>query len=296
MKKLKLIYNPLSGDAAFKNKLDHVIAKFQKSGYSVVPFRLDGEVELDAAFEDINEDYHAIAVSGGDGSVNSVINMLVKNKIDIPVGIFPSGTSNDLASFLGIPRDIDSCCDIITGGAYKLIDIGLVNGCYFANVCSAGLLTDVAYKTDTAMKNTLGQLAYYIRGVEEIPRFSPVKMKITYENKTIEDNMLMILVLNSSSAGGFNKLAPDAQIDDGKLDVIAIKYSNITNMLALFLKILRGEHISDSLIYHLQTDKLAIQCDKKYETDVDGERGPDFPLEISVKHKALRIFVPDSIK
>lgn len=292
MKKILLVYNPLSGDASFKSKLDQVIQNFQSAHLLTVPLRLDNECRLEDIISRLDESFYAVAVSGGDGSVNSVVNALMKYGIKLPLGIFPYGTSNDLGNFLGIPRDIDYCCEIITNGVQRPIDIGRVNDRWFVNVCSAGLLTDVAYKTDTVLKNTLGKIAYYIKGVEEIPRFSPVKMRILYNNKIIEDNMLLILVLNSSSAGGFVKLAPDAVIDDGLLDIIAIKYSNITNMLALFLKILRGDHTSDQLIYYVQTNRLTIHCDKRYDTDIDGEKGPEFPLHIEVAHKSLRFFVP----
>jgi YegS/Rv2252/BmrU family lipid kinase len=294
MKKIKLLYNPLSGDASFKNKLDLVIARFQKEGFCTIPFRLDNERQTEDAFFDIDNSYYAIAACGGDGTLNSIVNIMMKQNINIPLGIFPCGTSNDLANYIGIPRDINNCCDIIINGIQKNIDIGKVNDKYFINVCSAGLLTDVAYKTNTAMKNALGKIAYYIKGIEEVPNFSPIKMKLAFDNNIIEDNMVLIVVLNSSSAGGFTRIAPNATIDDGYLDVIAIKYANIKNMVSVFFKILKGEHINDNNIYYIKTNKILIDCEKHYETDIDGERGPNFPLEIMVLDKALKIFVPNA--
>jgi diacylglycerol kinase (ATP) len=292
MKKVKLIYNPKSGDASFKNKLDIVIGNFQSVGYATVPFRITSDVHIDAAFSDIDQGYDIICVSGGDGTVSSVADAMARLNIKLPLGIFPSGTSNDLAAHMGIPKDIKSCCDIIIKGIIKDIDLGRVNDSHFINVCSAGLLTEVAYKTDTNMKNALGQIAYYIKGIEEIPKYAPIKMRLVSEDRVIEDNLLLLLILNGSSAGGFNKLAPDAVIDDGRMNVIAIKAANISNTLSLFLKIIRGEHIGDPNIYYFSANRLTVECNQLCGTDIDGEKGPSFPLDIEVMHRFLKVFVP----
>ena len=292
MKKIKLIYNPKSGDASFKNKLDAVISRFQKAGYITVLFRLSNDLHIDNAFSDINEDYEIICVSGGDGTISSVADAMARLNIRLPLGIFPAGTSNDFAAHLGISKDIKTCCDIILDGIIKSVDLGSVNGTHFINVCSAGLLTEVAHNTDTSMKNALGQIAYYIKGIEEIPKFSPIRMRLVSEDRIIEDDMILLLVLNGSSAGGFSRLAPDAVIDDGKMKVVAIKYSNISNMLNLFLKVIRGEHIGDANIYYFSTSKLTVECSQICKADIDGEKGPSFPLEIEVMHQFLKVFVP----
>jgi len=292
MKKLKFIYNPSSGDGIFKNKLDYLIERFQNAGYMMVPYRSSNINTLEKAFFDIHEDYEAICVSGGDGTLSSVVNIMASSRLSLPIGIFPFGTANDFAVHLNIPRDIETCCEIIEKGRIKKVDIGSVNDKYFLNVCSAGLLTDVAYKTDTNLKNALGKLAYYMKGIEEIPKFTPFKMRLQYGSNVIYDNFLLFLILNGSSAGGFNRLAPYAKIDDGLMDIIAIKNTNIANILSLFLKILRGEHIGDPNIYHFQAEKLAITCDGSCETDIDGERGPNFPLDIEVNKHFLNVYVP----
>lgn len=292
MKKIKLIYNPRSGDTSFKNKLDTVISKFQGAGYATVPFRISSNLHVDEAFFDIEQDYDMICVSGGDGTVSTVADSMARKNIKLPLGIFPSGTSNDLAAYLGIPKDVNTCCNIILNGIMKNVDLGRVNGSHFINVCSAGLLTDVLYKTDTNMKNALGQIAYYIKSLEEIPKFSPIRVRLQSEDRVIEDNLLLLLILNGGSAGGFNRLAPDAVIDDGKMNVIAIKAANIPNMLSVFLKIIRGEHVGDPNIYYFSTNKLKVECNQPCQTDIDGEKGPSFPLDIEVMYQFLKVFVP----
>ena len=142
-------------------------------------------------------------------------------------------------------------------------------------------------------KNTLGKLAYYIKGVQQLPKFRKIRFRITRENEVIEDYFYLFLVLNGTSAGGFNKLGIDAQIDDGYMDFIGIKACTINDMAVLFSKILRGEHLQDKNIVFFQDNKFDIECLKGVESfkesDIDGERGPDFPLHIEVKRKALKV-------
>ena len=292
MKKVKYIYNPFSGDASSKNKIDIVIERFQNMGYTFVPYRSSKQEKLEEAFSDIDDGYELIAISGGDGTISSVINIMTEKKIGLPIAIFPNGTSNDFATFLGISKDTNECCDIIEMGKTKKIDIGKANDRYFINVCSAGLLTDIPHKTETVLKNALGQVAYYLKSLEEIPKYIPLKMRIEYGDNKIEDTLLMLLILNSRSAGGFNKLAPLAMVDDGKFDVVAIKSGNIPNLLGLFLKILVGDHVTDPQIYYFQTDKMTVNCDSECETDIDGEKGPMFPLTVEVMKQHVEIYVP----
>lgn len=292
MKKVRLIYNPVAGDARFKNRLDTLIKNFQKEGYKVSPYRLMGSNDMPNALSHMDHNYSAIAISGGDGTINNVINEMKKNNIDLPVGIFPFGTSNDFAAHMGIPKNIPKCCEIVARGSIKKVDVGKVNGIYFVNVCSAGLLTEVAYKTDVALKNTLGKIAYYIKGFEEIPKFRSIPMEMEYDNKVIKDNFYLFLVLNGSSAGGFTKIAPYASVRDGLLDVVAIKESNISNILNLLIKVLKGDHVGDPNLYHFQTDKLNILCNQSLESDIDGERGPRLPLSIEVEKGSLMVFAP----
>ncbi|MCQ1531354.1 YegS/Rv2252/BmrU family lipid kinase [Lutispora saccharofermentans] len=292
MRKVRLIYNPVAGDARFKNRLDTVIKNFQKSGYIVSPYRLMKANDMDNALCDLDDKYSAIAISGGDGTINNLINAMRRKAVDLPIGIFPFGTSNDFAAHIGIPKNISQCCDMITDGEIINVDAGTVNGTYFVNVCSAGLLADVPYKTDIGMKNSLGKMAYYLKGFEEIPKLKPIAMRMEYDDKVIDDNFYLFLVLNGRSAGGFLRLAPYASVCDGLLDVIAIKAANITNVINLVLKVLKGEHTSDPNIYHFQTDNLKISSNQIFESDIDGERGPVFPLSIGVKKGDIKVFIP----
>ncbi|HBM75730.1 MAG TPA: lipid kinase [Clostridiaceae bacterium] len=293
MEKINLIYNPGAGDRSFKNRLDEVVEEFQRKGFQVVPYKTLGVDDIDYGVRMMsNDQYSGVAVAGGDGTINRVINSMLKYQVNLPIGIFPWGTANDLASYFGIDRNVKKCCSNIINGKQKPIDLGKINDKYFVNVAAGGLLTDVSQKIDINLKNTLGKLAYYLKGLEQLPNFRPIPVKFETNDSVINSDIFLFMVFNGRSAGGFNMLAKDAKIDDGKLDMIAIKACTIVDLLPLFIKILKGEHLQDDNVIYIKTDRLNIDCDYKVETDIDGEAGPMFPVKFSVLHNAVNIFVP----
>ncbi|RBP41594.1 YegS/Rv2252/BmrU family lipid kinase [Garciella nitratireducens] len=302
MKRVKLIYNPIAGDRSFRSQLDKVVEKFQSNGYYVEIFRTikDKKVILEDFLGEFVDSNTIIAVSGGDGTVNQVVNIMMKKNMEAPLGIFPMGTSNDLGEFLGMPKNISQCCDIIMENSQLKIDVGQINDRYFINVATGGLVANVPQSTNVRLKNTLGKLAYYLKGLEEIPSFHPISILLESKEYTYKGKILLFLILNSQSAGGFKKIAPKAKINDGKFDVIVFKNTSWSVLAKLFLKLLRGEHINDSNVVFFQTDKLLIQPlyeDKEViNIDIDGEIGPDLPLNIQIRPQSLNMILPKKRK
>jgi YegS/Rv2252/BmrU family lipid kinase len=280
MKKVKFIYNPFSGENSIISELDKVIEIHQKYGYTIVPFRISFEVNICDAFNDIHEGYSYILIAGGDGTVDNVVNAMKDKKVNLPIGILPTGTANDFAKNISMPMDIEMACEKILNSEPKKTDVGSINNKYFINVASTGLFTDVSQKTDVNLKNTMGKLAYYIKGLEQLPNFRSLKIKVNSKEVQYDGEMYLMLIFNGQTAGNF-KLAYKAEITDGLLDVIIIKAGHIKDIVSLFIKILRGDHLENGteLIY-FKTDRLEIECHEDIVTDIDGEKGPDFPLVI----------------
>ncbi|WP_051514921.1 YegS/Rv2252/BmrU family lipid kinase [Fervidicella metallireducens] len=238
-----------------------------------------------------SKDFDCIVASGGDGTLNHVINAMIQNNLNVPLGILPSGTANDFANHLGISKKLTDACDVIVNGKTTEFDLGKINDRYFINVAAGGLLTDVSQKIDINLKNTLGKMAYYIKGIEQLPNFRAIPITITTETQTIQEMVYLFVVLNGSTAGGF-KLAPDATANDGTLNLIAIKSCNIVELFNLFIKMLKGEHLESSSVIYLRGREFNIECHEEIETDVDGETGPKFPLNVRVSNKKIKIFTP----
>lgn len=291
MKKIFLIYNPTSGKGTFKNKIDFVIKNFQEHHYIVTPYRLAPQEPAEHVIEKLDTNYYDIIVAvGGDGTLNSVVAGLIKYEVDLPLGIIPMGTSNDFANHLGIPKRLDYCIRTIVKGNYKYVDIGEVNGSRnFVNVVSGGNLSSIAHNTNVHIKNNLGKVAYYINVLGQYPVFQPFKVKISANGRVYDEEALLFFILNSPCAGGFKSLAPKASVDDGKFDVVVIKNCKFAEKLSLFMKVLKGMHHDDNYVLYFQTDKLLVECGDDVETDIDGEKGPAFPMDIQRK-KSIRIY------
>lgn len=289
MRKVKLIYNPYSGENTIISELDSIIRIHQKYHFEVVPFRIGRDFDLKLAFYDLDEDYKYILVAGGDGTVDNVVNMMKKMKIDLPIGILPTGTANDFAKFIGMSPDIEKACIQILSSDVMEVDIGKINEKYFINVASTGLFTDISQKTDDNLKNTIGKLAYYVKGLEQIPNFRKLKVKVQSQNNSFEGDMYLMLVFNGATAGNL-ELAYKANISDGLLDVIIIKAGIIKDIIPILVKMIKREPLeSVKGIAYFKTDKLFIECNEGIVTDIDGEKGPDFPLEIRCINNGLKI-------
>jgi len=304
VKYLKLIYNPFSGDKSFKFNLDPVIAVFQKAGFEVHIFRSMVEGDIDAHLKSVSRaglfQYDTIAVSGGDGSVNIVINAMMKYDIKAKLGIIPSGTANDFAAFLHIPSEPDLAARVIAGGKTVKSDLGAANGAYFINVCAAGHFANISQNIDTEFKNTLGKLAYYIKGLEQASGLVSMPLKITNSKAVYEGNFYLFVVLNSAGTGGIVNLVKNADIGDGEFDFIAVREGQFIELASLFINLLKGEHLTDPAALYFRDSYIKIETNGKninpelLETSLDGERGPDLPVEIKNIKKAITVYVPKS--
>ena len=149
------------------------------------------------------------------------------------------------------------------------------------------------------MKNALGNLSYYLKGVEQIPSFHKIPFRITTSKEVIEEYLYLYMIMNSAGTGGFTKLSPQASIQDGMFEFLAIRAKPLIELPPVFLKMLTGEHINDKKnILYIRDNYFKIEClqddFKIMESTVDGEMGPKMPFELKVIPKAIRVFVNPS--
>ncbi|BCZ44810.1 lipid kinase [Clostridium gelidum] len=279
MKNVRFIYNPYSGENNIINELDNVIKLHQEADMTIVPYRIQKGKDLAEALDIIDETYSYILIAGGDGTVDSLVNAMKHRNINIPIGILPVGTANDFGKFINMSSDIQEACRQILDSKPVAVDVGKINDDYFINVASTGLFTDISQKIDANLKNTIGKLAYYLKGIEELPNFRKLKVKLSSKECDYEGEMYLLLVFNGKTAGSLN-LAYEAEITDGKLDVIMFKAIQVMELLPLFIKLLKGEHLDSDKVVYFKTDDVYIESPEDIVTDIDGERGPDFPLRI----------------
>lgn len=294
MKRIKFIINPSSGRQAMEKKIDTLCKLLLDDGYILAKYftknKYDAMLE---ARRTCSEDFDLIVVCGGDGTVNEVVKGIATAKRRIPIAILASGTVNDFANYLEIPRNTYEFFDLIKRSNIIDVDIGCVNEDYFVNVAAGGLLTNVAYQAQPDVKAVLGRMAYYLEGLKELANqgLETVRVTIQSEEFTSEEDILLFVISNSSSIGGFTKLAPEADVVDGLLDVVLIKKADIAELANIFVNVLTGEHINHPKVIYYKTKKVVVKSDKKIVVDIDGEYGGKLPAEFKVIPKGLSILV-----
>lgn len=294
MKKIKIIFNPSSGRQTTERRLDRLSKLLLDDGYVLGKF-MTGKKD-DAMLETIKtckEDWDMIIVSGGDGTVNEVAKGIVRSDRKIPVAILSSGTVNDFANYMKIPKDINTFYDMIKREDVVEVDLGKVNGEYFVNVAAGGILSNVAYQVPVETKAVLGRMAYYIEGLRELTQsnIEPFKMKIESEELNNVENILLFLISNSSSIGGFKMLAPKADVLDGYLDVVIIKKSGVQDLASIFINIFSGEHINHPNVIYFKSKKISLSSPEDISIDIDGEYGGKLPATFEVLPRAFKILV-----
>jgi len=292
MKKALLIYNPLSGNRNVPKKLDYIIERFMEKDILVVPCRIGNDEHnmLPAIIK--NADYSFVVISGGDGTINNIVNLLLKEGLDLPIGVIPSGTCNDFARSLNIPNDIKKCMDIILAGNIDEIDAGLLNDDrYFLNTCAGGNLVSVSYSTNTEFKKKFGPLAYYLKALGEVPNLKPVKLKITTDNEVIEQEFLLFLILNGKHAAGFYNIIEEADLSDGYMDILLLCNFPPIELPVLFFKVLENDLISDKNVMWLRTKNCTIEGNSDFPLSIDGEKWNTLPVSIRFINKILKVFV-----
>jgi YegS/Rv2252/BmrU family lipid kinase len=281
MKKILMVYNPTSGEGTINDKLEAIVNLHKEEGFDLVLREIKDDLDLDKVLLEIDDTYSYIIVAGGDGTVNMMVNAIVKLNIEIPLGVIPAGTANDFASHIGMPGDVLEASRRILESKPKRIDIGKINDKYFVNVASTGLFTDVSQKTNQSLKNTIGKIAYFLKGIQEIPSFKKIPIKIKSKEFNFEGEVFVILIFNGNSAGSMD-IAYNADMSDGKLDVIILNPESLLEVFPLLMKLMMKKNLADTVgLTYFQTDEVSIETDMiGLTTDIDGEYGPDLPLKI----------------
>src|SRR3954470_1844772 len=293
MKRARLIYNPTSGREILKRNLPEILEKLEVAGFEASCHATTGAGDATkAARLAVERQYDVVIAAGGDGTIHEVVNGLAEQEYRPKLGIIPAGTTNDFARALQIPRDIGPAVDIITRGELIPVDIGRINDRYFINIAGGGRITELTYDVPSKLKTMLGQLAYYLKGMEMLPSLKAVEVSIEYDGKLFEGEVMLFLVGLTNSVGGFEKLAPDSSINDGMFSLLILKKTNLADLIRIATFALRGEHIHDPKVIYTQANRIKVSTDEKVQLNLDGEFGGMLPGEFVNLYRHLEVFVP----
>jgi diacylglycerol kinase (ATP) len=294
-KRARLIYNPSSGREEMKRKLPDILQRLERSGLETSTHATIGEGDaiLAAAYA-VERGFDVIIAAGGDGTLNEVVNGMAEKSHRPLLGILPLGTTNDFARALAIPRKWEAACDIITQQFSRPIDVGKVNQKYFINIAGGGSMTELTYEVPSKMKTMIGQLAYYMKGLEKLPRLRPIELFIRSPEMDLHEDVMLFLIANSNSVGGFEKLAPDAILDDGLFDVFILKRCNLGEFIRVVSAALRGEHLNDPNMIYFRTNSIQVTSPDYVQINLDGEFGGTLPSMFSLLPSHINIIVDET--
>ncbi|MFL2100260.1 diacylglycerol kinase [Desemzia sp. FAM 23991] len=296
----RIIYNPTSGRELLKKNLVEILRVYESAGYetstfATTPEPFSAQIEAERAAK---AGFDLIVAAGGDGTINEVVNGLAGLKKRPKMAIIPAGTTNDYARALHIPRnDMIAAAKIIEKKQTIHMDIGQAKTekqlSYFINIGAAGYLTELTYEVPSQLKSVFGYLAYFVKGAEMLPRIKAVPMKIEYDDGIFEENASMFFVALTNSVGGFEQIAPDARLDDGKFTLIIVKTANLLEIFRLIAELLNGgKHINSSKIMYIKTNKIKAQTTDSAPLmiNLDGEYGGDSPVEFTNLQQHIEMF------
>lgn len=233
-----------------------------------------------------------VIVGGGDGTISQAADGLVDAQL--PLGILPLGTANDLARTLGIPTDLTAATDVILAGHQKRIDLGWVNGTHFFNVASLGLTAGLTRRLSRGSKSRWGVLAYLFAGFQVMIRSRPFASAIRCGNETVNVRTVQVTVGNGRHYGGGMTISDGAQIDDGTLHLYSLEVEHWWQIVPLMPALWRGTLSGSKRVRTLEGSEFEITPVKKGPKTIvaDGEVSGRTPALFRVVPRAISVFVP----
>lgn len=291
---LLFVYNPKAGKSMIRNNLLDVIDVFIKAGYEVTvrPTQHPGEaIEI---VRDKKNKYDILACSGGDGTLDEVVEGMTGAPKKIPIGYIPAGSTNDFANTLDIPRNMVNAAEIVVNGKNFDFDIGMLNQVPFVYVAAFGLFTEVSYETDQEMKNMFGHTAYILEGMKKLTNIRSYHMKVTYDDQFIEDDFMLGMISNSVSVGGVKNITGEnVKLDDGLFEVTLIKTPKNPIELNLVIAALIDRSVATENMYYFKSGCIRFESTEPVAWTRDGEFGGKH-TEVVVENmpRTLQIRVP----
>jgi diacylglycerol kinase (ATP) len=237
-------------------------------------------------------DCDLVVLGGGDGTMNAAARGLIKAQV--PLGILPLGTANDLARTLGIPEDLEGATQIIIDGRCRLIDLGEVNGAPFFNVASIGLSADLAAELTSDMKKRFGKIGYALAAISVLMRASPFRATIEANGRKARALTLQIAVGNGLFYGGGMAIERGAKIDDATLDLYSLEMRRAWK-LALMARAFRyGEHGAWREVRVEHAQAFRIRTRRRHPINADGEIVSYTPADFRILPKAIEVLTAET--
>ena len=296
-----MIVNPASGRPDRGAAWRAIAGALQSAGVAFDAFHTErpGHGE-EIARRALLEGRRRIAAVGGDGSVNDVIHGIMDAGLadtrDVTLAVLPQGTGNDWARSLGITRDPAQIARVLAAGRTMLHDVGAIDfpdtggpRRWFINVSGAGYDAWVTEHVPRPVPSAFTYLGIALRG---LARYRAPEFSITAGDARLEGRMLLAFVANGQFCGNRMHVVPIARMDDGLLDVLAVRELSLLQALPKLGKLYAGRILGDRAVRHVQAARVRIETRPEAIIQADGQIVGRTPAEFSLLGKALRVIVP----
>ncbi len=284
-----LLVNPRSRSGA--EALDRAEDLLRRTGFVVDALGGPADALIEEARRSRRSGGHDVVVAGGgDGTLGGIAAALLDG--GPPLGVLPLGTANDFARTLGLPTDPAEAVALIARTRPRPVDVGLVNGVPFLNAASIGLSADLAGELTETAKRRFGRSGYLFTALRLILRARSFRVTIEGDFERTEARSLMVAVGNGRHHGGGLTIAPDARIDDGKLDLYSLETTRLWRLALIAWALRSGQHVHWSDVRASRGDVFEIRTRRPRPVNVDGELRTTTPARFSLLRGALLVHAP----
>ena len=293
-KKLLMIVNPKAGRHKARGPLFDAAAVLSQGGYLLSIHNTTAQPgDAAAAAEAAGGVYDAVAAVGGDGTLNEVVNGLMRLEHPPLLGYLPQGSTNDFASSLRLPGKPAEAAAAMLSGTPRRLDVGCWNDRYFVYVASFGAFTRSSYTASQAAKNALGHFAYILEGMKDLNSLRPYRVKLTADGEVLDGEYLFGAVCNSTSIGGLMKLEEERLVlDDGKFELLLIPNPRTpADLQNLAVALLNQQYDSEGLVFR-HVASIHLETEEELPWSLDGEYAPSLPaVDIENRCRALEMLL-----
>jgi len=284
-----VIVNPAAGGGRARKVLPELEAALHAHG-------LDYRLVLTTSVDHGREEALQAAAAGeipvvmsGDGLIGQIGGVLAGG--DAPMGVIPGGRGNDLARVLGIPTEIPGAVDLLAAAPTRAIDVGEVNGRRFLGIASCGFDSE-ANRIANQARLLKGNLVYLYAALRALAAWTPARFELVLDGDPHGFTGYSVAAANSKAFGGGMFIAPDAELDDGRLDVVWVSEVAKLRFLANLPKVFKGRHVDNEEVTVLRAAEVTISADRPFAVYADGDHLADLPATIRVLPRALTVIAP----
>jgi diacylglycerol kinase (ATP) len=289
-RRIALLVNPTSGKGRGARLLEPVAERLRSSGVDVdVVTGRDADEAFDRVRNRVAAGVDGVVAVGGDGLVNIALQVVAGT--DVPLGVVPAGTGNDIARALGLSlADPVAAVDLVVRGATRAVDLGRANGRWFAGVLGSGFDSMVNERANR-MSWPSGRSRYNLAILAELRTFRPVPYELVLDGETWTTEAMLVAVGNGSSYGGGMRVCPDARLDDGLLDITVLGPISKPEFLRVFPTVYKGTHVRHPAVTVRRARQVSLTS-SGVTAYADGERVSVLPVTCDAVPDGMHVFAP----